>query len=259
MPKPFLLQSDYFPQVSQDKSVQKWTCLELLFLLPYPDPFFLLHSLPGLMIPVSSQRPGAVLGLHTHCPGLTGPHILEILYRSLVHLFPSLHPRVCPLGQVFLDLCNSHFKGVLVFHFGALHPPLWSKKLSKLPPLSSWVKPFCGLKTYRSECQLLGRAWKDCQNELFLPWGLLSGFSQPSQQLTHSCFTLPVLHQPHHAVLSAWKYSTPPCDPGRLLLIAPPPGSLLGLSFSPTASLVPLRYSDSDSILVHSPLYLYFT
>ena len=56
---------------------------------PLPRPFFPLHSLPGLMIPASSQRPGVALGLHTPCPGLTGPHILEIPSWSLVHLFPS--------------------------------------------------------------------------------------------------------------------------------------------------------------------------
>ena len=122
---------------------------------PLPRPFFPLHSLPGLMIPESSQRPGVALGLHTPSPGLTGPHILEIPSWSLVHLFPSLHSSVCPLGQVFQDFSNSHITGVLAFHFGALHSPLWSEELSKLPSLSSWVKPFCG-PTDRSVSSLEG-------------------------------------------------------------------------------------------------------
>ena len=69
-----------------------------------------------------------------------------------------------------------------------IHPPLWSKELSKLPSLSSLVKPFTGPETYRPECQLLGMAWKACQKDLFLLWSLLLGFSRPSQHLTSQLF-----------------------------------------------------------------------
>lgn len=208
------------------------------------------------MIPASSQRPGAALGLCAPCPGLTGPHILEIPSWSLVHLFPSLHPWVCPLGQVFLDFCNSHIKGVLAFHFGALHPPLWSEELSKLPSLSSWVKPFCG-PTDRSVSSLEGPGKTARMSSSSRGASYQASLSLASI----SCFTLPVLYQPHHAVLSAWTCSSPPCDPGQLsltpvlLLTVPPPGSLRGPFLSPTATSVPLRYSDPYSILAHSPLY----
>lgn len=72
---------------------------------------------------------------------------------------------------------------------------------------------------------------------------------------------LPVVYQPRHAA-PVWKCFSPPCNPRELsfnsllVLIVPPPGSLLGPFPLTRATLVPPWNFEPNTILVHFTPYL---
>lgn len=229
------------------------------FVLPDPDLFFLPHFLSWLMIPSSSQRSGGVLSLHAHCSGLIGHRILAISPPDHCFTsFPFSIPKSAPWTKhswTFVLASERVFLPLVLELF--IHPPWQSRELSKLPSLSSWVKPFTSPETNRLECHLLGMAWKACQKN-----SSSCGAPCPNWAWYSSCSTRHGIYQPYHTAPSAWKRSSPPCNPTelslnpRIVLTVPPPGSLLGPFLPPTTTSVTPWNFDPNSILVHFILYL---